>query len=137
MTLQDLVSHDIKAWHIATVAISMLLTLFKQEISNTIYAFSLIRSKKFHENQPIQIMSSGGVWEDFTLIKYTYFIPFRRLNGGVTVEGKFSTGKTYSEKLSFQTWKSLRTRTVKNTTEDTVCEKVEIAVNAGDYPDPT
>ncbi len=102
-----------------------------------IYAFSLIRSKKFHENQQIQIMSNGGVWEDFNLLEYTYFIPFRRKNGGVMVEGTDNEGRKYIEKLSFQTWKTLRTRTMASTPDEKVCNTIETVISAGAKPDAT
>ncbi len=125
---------DLKLWHVVMLFVPIIISFFKQEISNMMYAFSLIRSKKYHENQPIQIMSNGGIWEDFILLKYTYFIPFRRKNGGVTVQGTDSEGMKYIEKLSFQNWKTLRTRMIVSTPDDSICNTIETAINADVNP---
>ncbi len=115
---------DLKLWHIFALVIPFIGTFFKQEISNMIYAFSTIRSKKFVEDQSIQVMSNSGAWEDFILVCYNYSIPFRKKKGGVTVEGTDEKGNKYIEKFSFQMWKTLRTRTITSTADDAVCNTI-------------
>ena len=102
---------DIKLWHVATLMSPFLIGLFKEEISNMVFAVSTIRSRKYDKSQKIQIMSNSGDWETFVIIDYHYSVPFRKKRGGVALRGIDSEGKEYFEKISFPNWKTLRTRT--------------------------
>lgn len=101
---------ELKLWHIITLMFPFLIGLFKQDISNIIFAYTIIRSHKYEKDQKIQIMSNSGVWENCTIIEYDYNIPFRKKRGGILVKGIDSAGCEYLEKVSFNNWKQMRTR---------------------------
>jgi len=110
----DIKDFKLESWHVALFFFTFVVGIFKSEILNWSSSLMIVREKKFAENEPIQILSSSGEWEDAVVLEYQIAIPFTRA-GGVTLEYKNKDGSTYTEKLSFVNWKDQRTRSHKRT----------------------
>jgi hypothetical protein len=99
-----------RSWHVLLLFFTVIVGIFKSEIGNAINAFLIVQGRKYVEKEKIQILSSSGVWEDATIIDYSYEIPFSKKRGGVLVQYKNGDGNIYEEKFSFALWTTQRTR---------------------------
>ncbi|WPD22059.1 MAG: hypothetical protein SD837_17865 [Candidatus Electrothrix scaldis] len=103
---------ELESWHIMVFFFTIILAIIKNDITNAVHSFFIIKSQKHFKGKEVQILSPAGTWDNITIVDYTYDIPFIE-GGGVIIQQKDQNGKIFKEKISFTNWKAQRMRTQK------------------------
>lgn len=101
---------EIEFWHVLVFFFTVLLGIFKTDISALAQSLILIWHKAGTEGQKIEIPDPAGVWKEVTIIRFVVANPFRKTGSpGVVLEHKEGE-ETYQEVLSFSNWNAIRKR---------------------------
>ena len=98
----------VEAWHLMAVFATIVIGIFKQDISLTVTAYMTVSAQKHLLGQTIEIQSPTGDWEQVTLVEFRVPVPFIK-RGGVFVEHQVN-GNRLTEKITYDAWHHLRIR---------------------------
>lgn len=108
-TVDSLKDFKLEMWHVVLFMITVMIGIFKQEITAFVQSSLLIWRKPFNEGSVVQIITPSGDWGDVTIMEYRLEIPFIR-KGGVVVHYVEADGEEHKERISLAHWKDIRVR---------------------------
>ncbi len=59
---------QIESWHVLIFFFTLVIGVFKTEITDFLYAILFLRNELDEKGKHIQILSPGGAWEDATVV---------------------------------------------------------------------
>ena len=107
--MEELTGAQLELWHLVVFASTVVIGMFKQEISFFFQSFLLLWHKPYTEGTNVQLISPSGEWGDVTIVEYRIEIPFFK-KGGVVICHQQEDGVKHLERISLANWKMMRTR---------------------------
>ena len=98
---------ELESWHLMALFGTMVLSIFKDDISSAIKSTIMIHEQKKNVGKKILLLTATGEWTPATIQRYQHEIPFVR-GGGVFVKYDEPVDGYDEEKMSFSTWQSQR-----------------------------
>lgn len=100
---------DLTNLHVISFFATILLGLFKGEVTHILASIALFFSRHTRVGDKIQIQGSDGIWNDLEIVGISVYIPIIKTNGGVHIR-QSSGASIYTETLSLDAWKEIRKR---------------------------
>ncbi|VAW58978.1 hypothetical protein MNBD_GAMMA11-2567 [hydrothermal vent metagenome] len=103
----------LKEWHLVVIFLTILGSIFKNEITSTLDALIIIFEQRKLKGKSVFLLTPTGEWDEIMIIRYQAEIPFLR-SGGVLVKHLRREGEAGHENFSFPNWKAQRIRFFKD-----------------------
>jgi len=103
----------LKEWHLVVIFLTILGSIFKNEITSALGALIIIFEEKEFKGKNVLLLSATGEWDEISIVCYQAEIPFLR-SGGVLVKHLRREGEAVHEAFSFSNWKAQRIRFFKD-----------------------
>ena len=100
---------ELQAWHILVMFFTIVLSIFKTDISNIIKFSVMIHEQKALVGKIVLLLNPSGVWTKATINEYVNEIPFIRAGGVFVTHDDTELGNP-QEKISLSNWQTQRIR---------------------------